>query len=285
MFSQPFASPVDLPFNWNSLADGFELHGPLQDPGGAGVFVVLVGSTLLLATDNQLPQQLPVDQKQSPLYIGQWHGKPCRVVRLPAGQERVAGLVAYDLQADDPDLPLALLSLGVLAQQLMRWQKNSAYCANCGGACDWNGDGWGRQCSACQRHHFPHIHPCVIVLIRRDNELLLVRKANWVPGRYSLVAGFVDSGECLEDAVRREVREETGVEVDNIRYIGSQGWPFPSQIMAGFVADYAGGEVKIQLSELEDGGWFPMDRLPRLPSRRSIARYLIDTYGTTNTNG
>ena len=163
----------------------------------------------------------------------------------------------------------------------MRWQKNSAYCANCGGSCDWNGDGWGRRCDSCQRHHFPHIHPCVIVLIRRGDELLLVRKANWVPGRYSLVAGFVDSGECLEDAVRREVREETGVEVDNIRYIGSQGWPFPSQIMAGFVADYVGGEVKIQLSELEDGGWFHVDHLPRLPSRRSIARYLIDTYGTT----
>lgn len=283
MFSQPFASPVDLPFNWSSLAGGFELCGPLEDPGGAGVFVVLVGSSVLLDGE-RLPRQLPLEYGQSPFYIGQWHGEPCRVVRLPAGQEELPGLTAYDLQADDPDLPLALLSLGVLAQQLMRWEKNSAYCANCGGTCTWNGDGWGRQCMACQRHHFPHIHPCVIVLIRRGDELLLVRKANWVPGRYSLVAGFVDSGECLEDAVRREVREETGVEVENIRYIGSQGWPFPSQIMAGFVAEYVSGEVKIQLSELEDGGWFHVDNLPRLPSRRSIARYLIDTYGMAKQN-
>ena len=284
MFSQPFDSPVDLPFNWNSLAGGFELHGPLEDPGGEGVFVILMGSSLLLNADHQLPRTLADEQGQSPLYIGQWHGHPCRLVRLPAGQEMAPDMIAHDLQADDPDLPMALLSLGALAQQLMRWQKNSAHCANCGGACTWNGDGWGRQCTACQRHHFPHIHPCVIVLVRRGDELLLVRKANWIPGRYSLVAGFVDSGECLEDAVRREVREETGVEVDNIRYIGSQGWPFPSQIMAGFVADYAGGDVKIQLSELEDGGWFSVDHLPRLPSRRSIARYLIDTYGTGHKN-
>jgi NAD+ diphosphatase len=279
MMQQPFESAIDLPFNWKSLDGQFELDGPLNDPGGAGVFVLLVGSTLLLTPERVLPQQLPVADGALPLYIGRWKGQPCRAVRLPGGQDYGNSLSAFELQADEPQLPLALLSLGALAQQLLRWEKNSTYCATCGGRCDWNGDGWGRQCGDCQRHHFPHIHPCVIVLVRRGEELLLVRKANWVPGRYSLVAGFVDSGECLEEAVAREVMEETGVRVKNIRYIGSQSWPFPSQIMAGFVAEYAGGEVKIQESELEDGGWFACDNLPKLPARRSIARFLIDHYG------
>jgi NAD+ diphosphatase len=118
----------------------------------------------------------------------------------------------------------------------------------------------------------------VIVLVRRPGELLLTRKSVWPPGRYSLVAGFIDVGECLEEAVAREVLEETGVRVRNIRYAGSQCWPFPSQLMAGFIADYAGGDVVVEEKELEDARWFPLNALPQLPPRRSIARYLIDTF-------
>lgn len=106
----------------------------------------------------------------------------------------------------------------------------------------------------------------------------MTRKAEWPEGRYSLVAGFLDLGECLEEAVAREVAEETGVQIENIRYIGSQSWPFPSQLMTGFVADYVGGEIVIEEAELEDVRWFPVDDLPKLPPKRSISRYLIDHY-------
>lgn len=106
--------------------------------------------------------------------------------------------------------------------------------------------------------------------------MLLTRKANWVAGRYGLVAGFVEPGECLEETVVREVMEETGIVVKNIRYVGSQSWPFPSQIMTGFVADYAGGEIQVDMTELEDARWFSRDELPLLPARRSIARFLLD---------
>jgi NAD+ diphosphatase len=113
-------------------------------------------------------------------------------------------------------------------------------------------------------------------MVRRDNELLLVRKPEWAAGRFGLVAGFVEFGENLEQTVVRELREETGIEVKNIRYHGSQSWPFPSQLMTGFSAEYQSGEVKLQADELAEGGWFAYDNLPQLPPRRSIARWLID---------
>ena len=137
---------------------------------------------------------------------------------------------------------------------------------------------WGAECSGCGYHHFPHVHPCAIVVVRRPGEILLTRKPQWVEGRYSLVAGFMEMGESLEETAAREVLEETGIVIDNIRYVGSQAWPFPSQLMAGFTADYVSGEIVIEQSELEDVRWFPVDDLPKLPPKRSIARYLIDNY-------
>src|SRR5207244_12447897 len=106
----------------------------------------------------------------------------------------------------------------------------------------------------------------------------LARRREWAPGRYALVAGFVDNGESLEGAVHREVKEEVGVDVTDLRYVGSQNWPFPSQLMVGFVATYAGGEVRIEPSELEDARWFPCDRLPDGPARHSSARLITDHY-------
>lgn len=114
-------------------------------------------------------------------------------------------------------------------------------------------------------------------MIRRDNQLLLIRKPEWAPGRYGLVAGFLDVGESLEECAVRETREETGIAIKNIRYVTSQCWPFPSQVMAGFVAEYAGGTLCVDGNEVEDARWFSLDSLPTLPARRSIARYLIDT--------
>ena len=116
------------------------------------------------------------------------------------------------------------------------------------------------------------------MLVRRGNELLLTRKAEWVSGRYSLVAGFLDFGESLEECAIREVREETSIEVCNVRYVGSQNWPFPAQLMAGFVADYVSGDICVDLHELEDARWFPSDALPLLPASRSIARWIIDNF-------
>jgi NAD+ diphosphatase len=115
----------------------------------------------------------------------------------------------------------------------------------------------------------------VITLVRDGSRVLLARKAGWAPGRYALVAGFVDNGESLEGTVAREVKEEVGVDVTDIQYVGSQNWPFPSQLMIGFVARYAGGEIAIDKEELEDARWFDCDKLPNGPSRHSIAGFII----------
>ena len=274
-----YPSPLHLPFNNEALCAQLHREPPDADPGGEGFWLLLRGSELLL-NDLELPASLPTELDPSgAIYLGRWRGFPCRALAVPRSAALPEGLAPESLQAAEPRLSIELLSLGALAAQQLYWDKNSARCSKCGGEQERLPGEWGKKCRECGALHFPHIHPCVIVLVRRGAEVLLVRKAEWVPGRYGLVAGFLDMGECLEEAVVREVREETGIRIKNLRYVGSQSWPFPSQLMAGYVADYDGGDIVIETKELEDARWFPVDALPLLPPKRSIARYLIDTYG------
>lgn len=276
-----YRSPDDLPFNSSCLAGRFMLHPPDTDPGGPGVLVALAGSRLLVleTTDGFV---LPEDSMLGPvaasgLFMGLWEGRPCRLVHLPVDFTVPGGIQAENLLSQEPALPIELLTLGGLGRMVQHWENASLHCASCAKPMHRLAGEWGKLCPTCGSHHFPHIHPCVIVLVRRPGEVLLARKPEWAPNRYSLVAGFLEFGESLEEAVVREVAEETGISITNLRYMGSQCWPFPSQIMTGFVADYAGGELVIQESELEDARWFPLDGLPNLPPKRSIARYLLDT--------
>ncbi len=277
-----FASPLHLPFNRQSLARNFTLSPPDAVPTGEGVWVLRQGASILLAEKNgafSLPQgdlPPPISGMNRPeLPIGLWQGTPCRALSLPS-ELTIPGLTPVNLLADPPQIAPALLSLGGVAGQILHWQRGSTFCSHCAAPTVPLAHEWGKRCSGCGHLHFPSIHPCIIVLVRRGRELLLTRKEGWPENRYSLVAGFVDFGEALEETVVREVKEETGIEVTAPRYIGSQSWPFPSQIMAGFVADYAGGELVVDHHELEDARWFDRDTLPNLPPRRSIARYLID---------
>jgi NAD+ diphosphatase len=210
------------------------------------------------------------------LYLGRWQGEPCRLVEMNDAQDLPEKLELHGLLDEKPQLPIDLLSMGGLGRMILHWQERSRFCGYCGQPTSWLADEWGRCCDACRAHMFPAIHPCAIVLVTRPGEVLLTRKSTWAPNRYSLVAGFQDFGESLEETAIREVAEETGVKVGKLRYLGSQCWPFPSQVMVGFVADYAEGEIKVDTAELEDARWFPIDHLPALPPKRSIARYIID---------
>ncbi len=125
---------------------------------------------------------------------------------------------------------------------------------------------------------FPRISPAMIVLIERGEQVLMARGPHHAPGMYALLAGFVEIGDSLEDAVRREVREEAGIDVDNITYFGSQPWPFPHSLMVGFTAQYAGGELELDKDELEDAQWFGPETMPPVPPPLSIARKLLDAY-------
>jgi NAD+ diphosphatase len=282
MFKLPadYASPLHLPFNRSSLNGLFEFASPDRDPGGPGVWVLLHGSRLLVAERPDallLPTDLAdLSVAAAPLYLGQWLGQPCRLLELDAVEALPAGWRSEPLAAQEPALPIELLSLGGLARQVLHWEGNSRFCSACGSTMRRLAGEWGKQCSGCSRHHFPHVHPCAIVLVGRPGEVLLTRKAEWPAGRYSLVAGFLEMGESLEETALREVQEETGVVAGELEYVGSQSWPFPSQLMAGFTARYRSGEVVHQQDELEDARWFRLDALPALPPKRSIARYILD---------
>jgi NAD+ diphosphatase len=199
-------------------------------------------------------------------------------VTISSGLDLEPPLVAEPFNSTDERMDTQSLTLAGLAKVIMHWEKQSRHCSRCGAATVDISGSWGKRCTSCKIEHYPHIHPCAIVLVKRGNELLLTRKAEWPAGRYSLVAGFLDIGESLEECAIREVKEETGIDICNVRYVGSQNWPFPAQLMAGFVADYASGDIRVERSELEDARWFPVDALPALPTRRSIARWIIENF-------
>ena len=159
---------------------------------------------------------------------------------------------------------------------LCSWLAGTRFCPYCAQPLRLHATECALECPACGRLHYPRIEPCIITLIRRGEEILLLRNVKDRAGIYACLAGFVEIGETLEQALRREVREETALEVENIRYVGSQGWPFPDQLMLAFYADYKSGEIRIQESEIADARWFRRDALPPLPRPGSIARKLID---------
>lgn len=275
---ESYASTLDLPFNRACLDSQFVLESPTVDPGGIGYGLFLRGNMLLVEKTPE-STKLPYGEwgEQSSIYLGRWQGKPCRLIALEGDVPLPEGLEPLGLLDDKPLLPIELLSLGGIGRMILHWQARSSFCGYCGQPTDWMSSEWGRKCHSCGGNAFPAIHPCAIVLVRRPGQVLLTRKAEWAPNRYSLVAGFQEFGESLEETAIREIAEETGIVANNVRYVGSQCWPFPSQVMVGFVADYVGGEVEVDTTELDDARWFAVNDLPALPPKRSIARYILDT--------
>ena len=172
-------------------------------------------------------------------------------------------------------LPDHEYSVAGYAAQIVHWQRTTHFCSVCATPTEHTAER-AKRCSACGFTQYPRVSPAIIVLIYRSGQVLLARQPQWPAGRYSLVAGFVEPGESLEACVRREVAEEVGVTVTDIRYLGSQPWPFPHQLMCGFVARYNSGDLAIDTTELEHAAWFALDALPDLPPPLSIARRILD---------
>jgi NAD+ diphosphatase len=182
---------------------------------------------------------------------------------------------------------------GLLAHAvaLLNWHRRHRFCANCGAATVMREAGHVRSCPSCGADHHPRTDPVVIMLVADGERVLLGRQARWPAGRYSALAGFVEPGESLEEAVAREVREEAGVEVTDIVYRSSQPWPFPASLMLGFTARWAGGEPLTRDEELEDVRWWSREEIRegagglRLPPRDAIARRLLDEWLAQETPG
>lgn len=195
--------------------------------------------------------------------------------------EPVADSERYEmcgLRASYYKLPHDLYLKAGKCEELLYWDGNTQYCGVCGAPMSMHTQ-ISKRCSKCGKEVWPQLATAVIVLVHKgENEVLLVHAKNFKGNFYGLVAGFVETGETLEEAVHREVREETGLEITNLRYFGSQPWPYPCGLMVGFEADYVSGNIKLQQSELAAGAWFNRNDLPTIPEKLSIARRLIDAW-------
>jgi NAD+ diphosphatase len=193
--------------------------------------------------------------------------------KLPAYTRLVPLRKAFEL------LGMDWFKQAVKAYSIINWDRNHQFCGRCATPTQQSPHAFERRCPACLSIFYPRISPCIIVLIQKGAQLLMARSPHFPPGAYGLIAGFVETGESLEEAIHREVKEEVGIEIKNISYFDSQPWPFPDSLMIGFRAEYAAGEIVVNLNELESAGWYPYDQLPGLPSvSLSIAKKLIDHF-------
>lgn len=219
-------------------------------------------------------QDLPLLAEQ---YLGRFDGDPIFLLELDSPMDVPGcswqGLRQFLMQADRD-----LFKLLGYATQIGTWVRQHRFCGSCGGPMRHLAGTRSMHCAECELHQYPRLSPSMIVLVTRGDEILLARSPRFTNGMYSTLAGFVEAGESVEECVQREVREEVGLEVANLSYIASQGWPFPHSLMLGFHAEYASGEIVPEPGEIEDARWFPVDQLPLLPAPQSISRYLIDIY-------
>jgi len=212
-----------------------------------------------------------------PLYLGRlgethlWAADAPPEAGAPPPGHGFEGLRALFSVLDD-----TLFAIAGRAVQLLDWDRQHRFCGRCGAPTQAKADERARICPACRLTAYPKIAPAVMALVRREGEILLARGPHFPPGMYSALAGFVEPGETLEQCVAREVEEEVGVRVSRLRYFASQPWPFPNSLMIAFVCDWDSGELRPQPGEIEEAGWFSVLQLPKLPSRISIARRLID---------
>ena len=182
-------------------------------------------------------------------------------------------------------IPNELYLLVSKAVQYGHMSQTLRFCPQCGGRNFLNHNEIAMQCGECRSIHYPRIYPCIIVAVRKDNQILLAQHARHKNGIYTVIAGFMEVGETLEQCVAREVKEETGIDIKNIRYFASQPWAFPSSMMVGFLADYDAGALNVDYTELADAKWFRPDEFPELAPEGTIARALIEKMVSEIENG
>ena len=212
------------------------------------------------------------------IYLGQWEGRHAWAAELPATDAPPSGLAGMPLRALYDRFGEQVYTLAGRAAQLLAWDRDHRYCGRCGAPTVSVPGERARRCETCRLDVYPRLSPAIIVLIERDGKILLARGRAMPPNRYGVVAGFVEPGESLEEAVRREVDEEVGLAVGDIQYFSSQPWPFPNTLMIGFTARHARGEIDLRDGELAEANWFGPDELPLVPPRYSIARRLLDAW-------
>ena len=210
------------------------------------------------------------------IYLGHRGAFPCYAGILGPESPVPAGWQSVRVRDLFIMIPHDELAIAAFAVRMIEFDRKTRFCGRCGKETRPLKTERAKQCPACGLIAYPRLSPAIIVLVQRDNRVLLARSPRFPPGMFGLVAGFVEPGENLEEALVREVKEETGISVKNIHYFGSEPWPFPDSLMLGFTAEYTGGELVVDANEIESAFWFDREHLPRIPEKLSISRTLID---------
>jgi len=256
---------------------------PTVAPTGTRVWFAVHDRKLLVSDRGELPAMaslaplgLTVEAEH---YLGELNGEPCIAARLAEGSVAPQGAQFVDLRPLLAQLRPSLISVAGRAVQIVEWDRTHRFCGVCATPTVDAPDRRAKLCPACGQESFPRLSPAIIVAVERGDEILLARGPHFPPGVHSALAGFVDPGESAEEAVHREVFEEVGLRVRNVRYFDSQPWPFPHSLMMGFQAEYESGDIRIDGEEIVSASFFKADALPAVfPGRVSIAQWLLHDF-------
>lgn len=257
--------------------------GPTRTGGNAQWWFIFAGHKLLVAGDGapqivkEHPETLGMATQFTRL-LGQLDTVACYVAAVDKAQLPPPTMEFRDLRGLYGALDDDVFRLAGRAIQIIHWHQEHLFCGKCGLPMEDDREELARRCPGCSMVNYPRLSPAVIMSVVRDDHILLARAPRFPKGMYSALAGFVEPGETLEEAVTREVMEEVGVRVGQIRYLASQPWPFPHSLMIGFTTVYESGDIIIDRGELEDARWFSRKDMPLLPSPISISRLLIDNF-------
>ena len=282
-------APPDFRVLQRSIMSFAHHHAPNATPHSADVCLAIQGDRLLAGPDSTTRVTLPelatvADWREAyttPLHVGTIEGRPCWVCSV----HRAEAAAPNGWQWHETRALLGAFTPGQwhavsCARQLVWWEKRHRFCGACGTPTVDVIEERARRCPNCAAVFYPAASSAIIVAVARGDELLLAHNKNFRAGMFSLLAGFVDPGETLEQAVVREVREETGVEVGDVRYATSQPWSFPNSLMLGFRARYVAGEIAVDGQEIEAAAWFSREAMPDLPRHGTIARSIIEQWRT-----
>ena len=236
--------------------------------------IVTSAADVRLPTRTELAGLVPAET----VHVGVLAGQAVETASIDKETELPSGWAPETLRPLHGRLSDAEWAVAGRAFQLAEWDRTHRFCGVCGTPTERLDDERARACPTCTHRAYPRHSPAVIMRITRGDEVLLGRSSHFPPDMYSTLAGFVDVGESAEAAVRREVREEAGIEITEPQWFGSQSWAFPHSLMLGFTAEWASGDVVADLTELEDVQWFTREHLPVLPPPSSIARRLLDDW-------
>jgi NAD+ diphosphatase len=257
-----------------------------KDLSNSSLWFILQKDKLLIKEDKTAKPVLPrlKDPKELEMkpdichFMGLFEGVPCFAANAGPETDPPAGWVYKGLRGLTLKLGVEMTILAGTARQLLDWDLKNRFCGSCGAAMIAKTTERAKECPNCGLVRYPRISPAVIMAVTKGDKILLGRSPRFPKGMYSVLAGFVEIGETLEQTVAREIKEEVNLEVSNIRYFGSQPWPFPDSLMIGFTADYKNGELKPDPEEIADAGWYGVEDLPQIPTVETIARQLIDDF-------